>query len=945
MNQASVAAADEAMPRHLAALVASCDDAIISEDRAGIIVSWNAGAQRLWGHTAQEAVGQPASMLLAPGRLDERQALMERVWRGDGPASLETAGRTRDGRHLELWLTVSAIHADDGQMVGASWVARDITERKRQEQALRESERRFRTLADNIAQVAWMADENGWIFWFNQRCFETTGLTLEQMQGWGWLGIHHPDHVERVVSGIGRCLDSGEPWEDVLPMRVRDGTYRWFLSRAMPIRNERGRIVRWFGTNTDITEQRRANKALRRSEEQLRLALTAAAMGTWDYEISSGRLRCDERASDLFGVGWQDPASIEALVERIHDEDRGQVYGQYQATIEPGSDGRYDVEFRLAGDTGDERWLRAMGQSLFEGEGEQRRPARFVGVVFDTTQARTARQALEQANARAEHHLARLEAVLGQMTEGLVIADPMGNVLSMNDAGLALHQLADVDDARQHVGEYVRTFELFEIADDTPVPLEHWPLSRALRGETFTGREVRVRNRRSGQTWIASYGGTPVRDAQGRVQLAIVTLRDITARKQAERRLQQLNETLEQRVAERTADAEQRAEQLRIMARELTDAEQRERRRLAQLLHDDLQQMLVAAKMRLACNAGAAAEAGARADARSPDVVMAEVSELIEQAIHTSRSLSTELSPPVLYDLGLAPALAWLGRWAEQKYAMRVEVEADPAAEMGNEPIRVLLFEAARELLLNVVKHAGVAEAKLTLRQTDEAVQVAVEDRGVGFDPQSAREQWSEGGFGLFSVRERLELMGGRFAIESSPGDGTCVRLIVPLGLARTQGRAAAAGPATTGGEVDPVVSEPAAASASPELVATGRVVRVLLTDDHKIVRQGLANLIDQQPDMEVAAEAASGEQARELTRQCRPDVVVMDVSLPGISGIDATRQIIEDAPQTCVIGLSTYEAPDVANALRSAGAKAYLNKSQAAEELVEAIRRHALVG
>ncbi len=119
----------------------------------------------------------------------------------------------------------------------------------------------------------------------------------------------------------------------------------------------------------------------------------------------------------------------------------------------------------------------------------------------------------------------------------------------------------------------------------------------------------------------------------------------------------------------------------------------------------------------------------------------------------------------------------------------------------------------------------------------------------------------------------------------------------------------------------------------------------MLLVDDHDVVRRGLANLVEQQPDMLVVAEAGSGEEAVALAHQHRPDVVVMDISLPGINGVEATRRIMADLPQTCVIGLSVHEEQNVAEAMRSAGAQAYFNKSQAAEELVQAIRRHCPIG
>src|SRR5262249_46311208 len=130
-------------------------------------------------------------------------------------------------------------------------------------------ERQFRTLANSISQLAWMADHEGNIFWYNDRWYDYTGTTLEEMQGWGWQKVHHPDEVARVVERIKIAFATGEPWEDTFPLRSKNGEYRWFLSRALPIKDEKGQVVRWFGTNTDITEQRELEQALRASRDLL----------------------------------------------------------------------------------------------------------------------------------------------------------------------------------------------------------------------------------------------------------------------------------------------------------------------------------------------------------------------------------------------------------------------------------------------------------------------------------------------------------------------------------------------------------------------------------------------------------------------------------------------------------------------------------------------------
>jgi PAS domain S-box-containing protein len=141
---------------------------------------------------------------------------------------------------------------------------------------LEKSEERFRTLADNIPQLAWMTDETGWIFWYNRRWFEYTGTSLKEMEGWGWKSVHHPDHVDRVEKKFRISLETGSAWEDTFPLRGKDGKYRWFLSRALPIRDPAGKVIRWFGTNTDITEElevkRQLDEAVRARDEFISVA-------------------------------------------------------------------------------------------------------------------------------------------------------------------------------------------------------------------------------------------------------------------------------------------------------------------------------------------------------------------------------------------------------------------------------------------------------------------------------------------------------------------------------------------------------------------------------------------------------------------------------------------------------------------------------------------------
>jgi PAS domain S-box-containing protein len=191
--------------------------------------------------------------------------------------------------------------------------------RFRLEAQVRAGEERFRTLADNMSQFAWMADQKGWIFWYNQRWFDYTGTTLEEMQGWGWQKVHHPDHVQRVVDKIARCFATGEEWEDTFPLRAKDGSYRWFLSRAVPIRNADGRVERWFGTNTDITEQRRVEEALRQSNE-----LTEAKVQTRTQQLAE-TLAAVQSEAQVRKQAEQQLRVLSARLLRLQDEERRRI--------------------------------------------------------------------------------------------------------------------------------------------------------------------------------------------------------------------------------------------------------------------------------------------------------------------------------------------------------------------------------------------------------------------------------------------------------------------------------------------------------------------------------------------------------------------------------------------------------------------------------------------
>ncbi len=407
-------------------------------------------------------------------------------------------------------------------------------------------------------------------------------------------------------------------------------------------------------------------------------------------------------------------------------------------------------------------------------------------------------------------------------------------------------------------------------------------------------------------------------------------------RERLEQALQHANEELgitnlllEQRVALRTTQLEHRSARLQTLTAEMVRTEERARRQAACTLHEHLQQLVAAARYHLASLRQHTKKSVLQAGFQR-------VEELLGQCLDASRWLTTELSPPILYEAGLAAALVWLGQWCREKHGLLVEVEADPQTVIEAQETQIALFHAVRELLLNAVQRPQGKAARVRMERTrDRQVRIVVSDQGAGFDPtRVGTEGDATDGFSLESLRERLELLGGRLEIENAPGRGGQFTLYAPL---REPSPARAPMPE---GAVETLTMNSQSASSPRERAAPiGQKIRVMLADDHSVLRDGLRQVLQAEADLAIVGEATDGQQAVNLARKCRPDVIIMDISMPRLDGIEATRLITAELPSVRVIGLSMFNDPSQASAMRAAGAVGYVEKSGPAKQLVSAIR------
>ncbi len=680
-------------------------------------------------------------------------------------------------------------------------------------------------------------------------------------------------------------------------------------------------------------ERIRADEAFRESEERLRNAVEAADYGTWDLDLTTGASNNRSFRHDQI-FGYEEPQeewNEKVALQHVIDADK-ELFEK--AMLRARETGKIEIELRIRRPDGTIHWVQALGGTY--SYNEQGEPEMMAGIVADIT--------AHKWREKHDRFLIEFDENIQHLTDPETIlataAQRLGQELNAGEVAYA-----DVDEDEEwaiierdwsvgsmpsHKGRHrLENFggpfidELKEgetvVIDDVSED-ERTSSSKALK--TFTevsiGALIDIPLIKNGKlkAVLAVHSSETRSWQQGEVAIAQAAAEHTWAaveRVRAEEKLQEVNEALEDRVEQRTKSLISYQRQLRLLAGRLNKAEEDERHRIAAELHDNLGQILAVCKMKLDF-----IERDGQGDK------IDETSELINEAITYTRELMSSLKPPSsLKGENLKEAVAWITEKLE-KHGLVVAIEDDGQAKPLDEEVRRMMLRAVRELLFNIIKHAGVHEARIYLSRKDGRVEVRVEDDGDGFDPEKQKKIESEnGGFGLFNIYERIDMLGGRLKIDSEPGKGTRATVTAP---------------------VEEHAGEKAAAE-EKQLEAAFRqkgdvdVIQVMLADDHEITREGLRKIINGENDLNVTCEASNGAEAVEEAYKTIPDVVIMDVDMPEMNGIKATEKIKAELPDITVIGLSFHNKKDVENAMLNAGASACLTKSDVSETLCATIR------
>ena len=630
-----------------------------------------------------------------------------------------------------------------GQLAGFSVATVEVHDLLARTEELASSRADFEALADNIAQLAWMADASGHIFWYNRQWYDYTGSTPEGMQGWGWMQTHDPALVEGINERYLACIEAGEPWEDTFPLRRHDGQYRWFLSRARPIRDAAtGAVLRWFGTNTDVTELRSLQQQLAAGEEELRIQAESIPQQVWTARPDGTVDFFNQRTAAYVGESM-DKNGAGHLLNFVHPDDRALMQNHWDQAIV--SQRYYEVEFRLRRYDGEYRWFLGQAQARRAPGGHL---LKWYGTNTDVHQLRQLQEQLLASQARFE----QLLETLPQMA-WTVLPDGSATYYSRRwyeYTGITFEELSGWG-----------WDQLVHPDDLTPTTLK-WRHSLAT-GEPFED-ETRWRGHDGQYRWFL-VRAEPIRELSGDISLWAGAHTDVHDAKQVQQQLQnqnarllRSNEDLDNFVYTASHDLKQPITNMAGIFEELT--------RTAYFRDPDAIKLITYFERALA-------------------QIFSTIDDL--SAIVRGQRELQEMPPETV---ALAPLVAEIiNSLQDQVLMLGADFELDfatcPAVTFVRPNLQSLLFN----LLTNSLKYAAPERSPLIrFSATPDAVSgrpvLTVQDNGVGIDLERFGPQLFqlfrrfhthvEGtGMGLFLVNRIVQINGGRLEVSSTVGAGT----------------------------------------------------------------------------------------------------------------------------------------------------------------------------
>ena len=367
------------------------------------------------------------------------------------------------------------------------------------------------------------------------------------MQGWGWQSVHDPAELPKVIEKWQASIATGESFDMVFPLRGADGVFRPFLTRVMPLKDAEGRVTQWFGTNTDISEQKRIEDALRLSEARLNEAQHSAHIGNWHYKADN-QITWSDEMYELFKVPREQPLSWEKIFAVIHPGDLDAIRNTVENGLKAGN-ADSKSEYRIVWPDGQIRNVVSVRKIHMDRDG---RMIEAVGTVQDVTERKRAEEELNRSRQALEDKTRLFECVLDSMSEGVVAADEQGKFILWNPAAEQILGRGPSDIPREQWTQY---YEVYRPDKVTLLPVDETPLALALRGQTGT---VDMHIRKPGAAegvWVAG-SSNPLMRKDGKTIGGVVALRDITSMKAQEQEIRKLNDELEHKVAQRTAQLE-----------------------------------------------------------------------------------------------------------------------------------------------------------------------------------------------------------------------------------------------------------------------------------------------------------------------------------------------------------------------------------------------------